>query len=568
MSPLSGCSADTPRGVASNSSMPAGRATTLEETIRLGSPLFEGSQYRMLEKGGAQESVLREDLAQRPDGADAEPAARAVFGHITDSHIIDATNPGRLSFLWQYSDFDEGYPTSGRFRPQDALTLHVLDATVRAFNDLERGPVTRRGIDALMLTGDITNSFLTSEVEAAAAILKGGDGNSNPVGRYEGIQDHEPAPRRLQLNVWHPEPEKGDAPRDQWKEQHGYPTVPGLLAASSRTIEAPGTAFPWYVGFGNHDEAGRLDGSRISNGEQFLDGLRTGPRLPLELPEQMTTSRFWRQVSDGEKDRESLIAELPSRTITASRLRSVFDKPKFQAELTPPRQSVDRPGSPAALHYAFDVSPDVRGIMLNTSSPDGGGRAVLDQDQAAWLVEQLQAVSSRYTDNEGRDVTAEVDDKLVVLFSHHPLRAFDEDPSAEDDGGRSITRGDLLDLLTRFPNLVLWMNGHEHRHKIVPHPGSGGSGGFWEVTTASLIDFPQQSRVVEMLDNRDGTLSIIATLVDHSSAGDVRRDGPQTPQSLAALSLELATNRPGLDAGGVIGSSKDRNVELLLTAPF
>ncbi|WP_247826368.1 metallophosphoesterase [Arthrobacter antioxidans] len=497
-----------------------------------------------------------------------DPTARAVFGHVTDSHIIDATNPGRLSFLWQYSDFKEGYPTSGRFRPQDALTLHVLDATVRAFNDLERGPVTRRGIDALVLTGDITNSFLTSELEGAARILKGGAGNSNPAGRYEGIQDHEPAPRRLQLNVWHPEPENGDAPQDQWKEPHGYPTVPGLLAASSRSIDAPGTAFPWYVGFGNHDEAGRLDGSLISNGEQFLDLLRTGPILPLELPEELDTSEFWRLVAGGEKDRGRLLAELPSRRITASDLRTVFDKPTFRAELTQPGQSIDRPGSRDVLYYAFDVSPDVRGIMLNTASPDGGGRAVLDRNQAAWLVEQLQAVSSRYVDDEGTDVTADVEDRLVVLFSHHPLRAFDEAPSSEDDGGESIARDDLLDLLTRFPNLVLWMSGHEHRHKIVPHAGQRDSGGFWEITTASLIDFPQQSRVVEVMDNRDGTLSIITTLVDHSSADDVQRDGPQTPQSLAALSLELAANRPGLDAERVMGSSRDQNAELLLPAPF
>ncbi|WP_146065575.1 hypothetical protein [Arthrobacter pityocampae] len=512
--------------------------------------------------------MLREDLAQRSDGSDAEPAALAVFGHITDSHIIDATNPGRMSFLWQYFDFDDGYPTSGRFRPQDTLTLHVLDATIRAFNALERGPVSGRGVDALVLTGDITNSFMISEVEAAASILKGGDGNSNPVGRYEGIQDHGRAPSRLRKNIWHPEAEEGDTPPDLWKEQHGYPTVPGLLDAASRTIDAPGSAFPWYVGFGNHDEAGRFDGSELSSREELTDRIRTGPRLPLELPDGMDTSEFWKKAEGGETDQERLLAATPSRTVTSSKRRTVFDQAKFRSELARDHQSTGTPAATDSLYYTFDVSPDLRGIMLNTTSPDGGGRAVLDQDQTSWLVEQLTSVSSRYVDDDGDIITADIEDKLVALFSHHPLRAFDEESSTEDDRGEPMAREELLTLLTRFPNVVLWMNGHEHRHKVVPHPGRDDSSGFWEITTASLIDFPQQSRVVELVDNRDGSLSIIATLVDHSFAADVRRDGSHTPQSLAALSLELAANRPGLEAERVMGSSRDQNVELLVTAPF
>ena len=101
--------------------------------------------------------------------------------------------------------------------------------------------------------------------------------------------------------------------------------------------------------------------------------------------------------------------------------------------------------------------------------------------------------------------------------------------------------------MARYPNVVLWMNGHRHRHKVVPHPGKSAENGFWEITTASLIDFPQQSRVVELVDNNDGSLSVFATLLDHSSPESVLHEGPQTPSSLAALSLELAMNRPGLD---------------------
>jgi hypothetical protein len=49
--------------------------------------------------------------------------------------LLDAANPGRLSFRWQYFDLSPGLPLSGRFRPQDLITVHVLDATVGEIED-------------------------------------------------------------------------------------------------------------------------------------------------------------------------------------------------------------------------------------------------------------------------------------------------------------------------------------------------------------------------------------------------------------------------------------------------
>ena len=52
-----------------------------------------------------------------------------------------------------------------------------------------------------------------------------------------------------------------------------------------------------------------------------------------------------------------------------------------------------------------------------------------------------------------------------------------------------------------------------------------GGGGFWEINTASHIDWPQQSRLVEILDNQDGPLSIFCTMVDHAAVAPRRRRG-------------------------------------------
>jgi hypothetical protein len=50
-------------------------------------------------------------------------------------------------------------------------------------------------------------------------------------------------------------------------------------------------------------------------------------------------------------------------------------------------------------------------------------------------------------------------------------------------------------LFLRHPSLVAYVAGHEHRNRIEPHeriPGRPDAGGFWEIVTASHIQWPQQ----------------------------------------------------------------------------
>jgi hypothetical protein len=126
--------------------------------------------------------------------------------------------------------------------------------------------------------------------------------------------------------------------------------------------------------------------------------------------------------------------------------------------------------------------------------------------------------------------------------------------------------------LLRFPNAVLWVNGHTHRNTVIPHRAPAG-GGFWEVNTAAHIDWPQQSRVIELVDNQDGTLSIFGTILDMAAPAS-NRGRLDSPTALAALARELAGNdwqsraRPIPGEDGRRGSVQHRNVELLLPSPF
>ena len=85
--------------------------------------------------------------------------------------------------------------------------MHVLDAIVRQLNPVKQGPVSRRPLDCLAVTGDLTNSYCLSELSAAVGVFKGGSVTAHPGGGYEGVQDHGDAPTDLFRSVWHPEPE-------------------------------------------------------------------------------------------------------------------------------------------------------------------------------------------------------------------------------------------------------------------------------------------------------------------------------------------------------------------------
>jgi len=134
----------------------------------------------------------------------------------------------------------------------------------------------------------------------------------------------------------------------------------------------------------------------------------------------------------------------------------------------------------------------------------------------------------------------------------------------------------VRDLLLRFPNAILWVNGHTHINGVTAHtrpPGAGAPGGFYEIATASLIDWPQQGRLIEVADNGDGTLSVFGTVVD-TAAPPAYTWPTAEVLGLASLSRELAGSdwqaraRPTPGVDGRRGAVTDRNVELVIPAPF
>ena len=175
-------------------------------------------------------------------------------------------------------------------------------------------------------------------------------------------------------------------------------------------------------------------------------------------------------------------------------------------------------------HWYRDIG-EFRVISLDTVNINGGWQGSLDERQFIWL----------------KSLLADPTPSHFILTSHHPLHSLFND-YAPAGAERRIAREELEEELLHHPRIILWLAGHDHDNRV-RYIGSEGINGFWHVLTSSLIDWPQQGRVVEIL--RDGEELVIATSVfDHDSPTDlsVATSNLEEPTNLAALSRILSAN--------------------------
>ncbi|TQM68055.1 metallophosphoesterase (TIGR03767 family) [Actinomadura hallensis] len=538
--------------------------TTLDRTYVLGAPGRGG--YRPVVAAPGEPHLLRRDLggAASPRRAAARRGVLA-FGHLTDVHVLDAQSPARVEFIDRFRDLVNGFPEGG-YRPQEILSVHVGEAMVQAMNRVGRGPATGLKLAFTINTGDTTDNAQYNEVRWIIDLLDGERvrPDSGDPTRYEGVMDWTVYDRAY----WHPDGPPPGAGTDQAIAKYGFPQVKGLLDAARRPFQATGLDSPWYAVFGNHD--GLIQGNLPVN--PLVSGLATGG-IKIGAPaDGGQAERLARMLSKGDAaELVRLAREQGSsgglfRQVTPDWNRRLLSRAEVVAEHFKTSKPLRGHGftltnlREGTAYYAFDKGI-VRGLVLDTVNQNGYSEGSLDKKQFAWLESQLKAGSSRYYAADGSVVTRPVKDRLFVLFSHHPIGSMENGL-----GGGRVLGDEVKALLLRFPNVILWVNGHTHRNEVIPHARPGG-GGFWEVNTAAHIDFPQQSRIVEIADNRDGTLSIFTTILD--SAGPASYGGRiDDPVRLASLARELAGNDWQDRDTDRRGDAADRNVELLIPAPF
>jgi metallophosphoesterase (TIGR03767 family) len=587
--------------------------TTLQQRVVPAAP----GAFRFLQLGAGEPYTVRQELVTAGPERALSRTSLVYFGQLSDFQLADEESPARVEIIDPLST-PLGLPFDAAWRPWEALEPQIDDAMIRQMNlftaasPVADGGGVHRSMDFSIDTGDSADSQQLNETQWVRTLLEGGALNPNSgvnkatyshplcpnllvpgaaeATRYTGVQDYDdyfegPFPEFY-------DPDQPAGPHAAW------PKYSGLMDRAQRSFTAAGLDVPSYVVFGNHDAL--VQGNAAANAAFEL--VATGCLKPIgPVPNPENAAGLLAALLDPTKLPASLLSS-PKNTIivpgdpkrqfvSKKQYKDVF-KAGAQADghgfdfIDPVQESASKG---AAGYYAWSPTPGMRFIALDTvaeagtiltptgnSTSDGN----VDDPQFQWLKGQLQAATAA--------------DQLVVVFSHHAPESLVADAPDElapfcllpDAHGHDVNPGcdldprssqpihleaDLVALLHEFPNAIAWVAGHSHDNVVNAFADPSGPGGFWSIRVAAEADWPQQSRLLEIFDNHDGTLSIFGTILDH--VGQSVAPAPGTPAAgmdlndLASAGRTMSFNDLQTGAPQGEGEAKDRNVELLIDDP-
>lgn len=518
-------------------------------TLASASAPVKSSGYTRLGAGPGYGLVVREDLVTGQAGRDDKRKALASFVQFTDLHMIDAQSPVRFEFLSTVN--------GSAFRPQEALGTQGAAQLVKRVNDLKRGPFTNRPFDCVVSTGDNTDNHEHIELEWFLNVMNGGSitANTGAKDKWEGVQT---GGDKQYYNV------QDSGVQDRYKAA-GFPTISGFFSRATKTHSSVGLNMPWFSVFGNHDDSvsGVLPSDWGALAEMYTGDVKfTGfnsSSTDVALREAFTSGRtgILRQSS----------ATDDAWHVTADARRKPFTPVEYmQAHMpTGGHGFTEENIATGRGYYAFKIADGVTGIAMDSTNRAGFTEGSLGDEQFKWLQRRIEAGSSRYWDMWGIERKKQVDDELFILFSHHTSTSMNNllmDPAKPE-----IRHGglELVNTLKRYPNVIAWVNGHTHRNEIKAQKHSNPLRSFWEINTASHVDFPQLARIIDVVDNTDGTLSLFTTLIESAAPYQASyTDGSQA--ALASVYREMSYNDVNADLSQ-LGAAGDRNTELLMKNP-
>jgi hypothetical protein len=287
-----------------------------------------------------------------------------------------------------------------------------------------------------------------------------------------------------------------------WRPDVDAPRQPGLLAAAQAPFRSPGLQAPWVRLLSNHDVS--VQGVIAPDAE--LSAFAQGTR-------KLSGLEDW--VPRAVKEQGDQAADVARFAITDPDAPVMLVPPDPQRRLAPA----------SATPLDRRLAPGLWLIGLDTADRRGGAAGVVSSEQLSWLGDRLRAhAGSRF---------------LIAASS----------PLEETAGGDAA-----LALLDRTPGVLAVVAADTHRSLVRPH------GRYWLIRTPSLVDWPQQVRMVRVVELADGRPALETWLVDQAG-----RDGAAGYLGLAGISRDLAfLDAQGGRPRGYAGSERDRNVRLYL----
>jgi metallophosphoesterase (TIGR03767 family) len=583
---------------------PLGLSTATQRIVPDG-----GAGFDQLAVGPGEGYTVREDgFGSAQPGRAARRVSLAYFGQLSDFQLADEESPARVEF----ADL-AGSPVEAAYRPWEALEPFIDDAMIRQLNafaaasPLASGDGSHGAMDFAIDTGDSADNQQFNETRWVRTLLEGGvldpnsgidpGGYSHPLcpalgvpgaaeaAKYTGVQDYDDYAEGASPYFYDPNDPRGAAA--------GWPAYPGLMDRAQQPFAAAGVEVPSYVAFGNHD--GLAQGNQAANAgfEEIATGcVKPMAGVPgLEGLADLTPAALLGLLTSNPAATALVPPDPARRYVSKAQFKRVFmegdqaDGHGF-ADVDP---AVETASNGTAGYYSFVPRPGLRMIALDTvceggvTGPCADGN--VDDPQFRWLQGELEAATAA--------------DQLVVIFSHHAIPSLTANVPDEaappctgpDSHGHDVNPGcdadprsstpihlgpDLVALLHRFPHVVAWVAGHSHVNDVTPYPDGAGHG-FWSIRVAAEADWPQQSRLLQIFDNRDGTLSIFGTILDHASAAPAPPPGTSatamSPDELASVGRTLSYNDAQTGARACApepcgeGGPEDRNVELLVADP-
>jgi len=463
------------------------------------------------------------------------------FAQVTDIHVTDTTNPLRADAI--------DLIASAALRPQEHLSSRTWDATIRHINHL----ASDEGIEFLISTGDQIDNAINHEADWFLSVA---DGKAMP-STYERLVGTTPN-RQSPISVPGFTPEGIDMPYYITVGNHDVMIVGTFNARFIRLcfeklLTTAKEIDPEHWGFSItelEDFTGIfVDSDTAPTGHGFSgmvnsDGYYSfSPQKNICCIVLNTTNDNWLEglCDDYYKERKHRIDEIAKthlekistsrdfRKVTSDCLKELIDDFETFAKNAYDLQDLD--------------------FSFNDGIVGGLCEGTLDRVQHKWLKSEIEA-------NQ---------DKLCLIFSHHGPDSF-----LSPKG--NVKPCELINTLQNYPNVIAHIHGHTHNNLIEPsfnvNRKAENNGGYWDITTSSLAEYPMEWRQIKISIKRDGTGVIKCRM--HKPGATFFTD---TETKKAYRDYKKARYTAAFDYQSILhlskmkGENKDRDVDLVFAVP-